>query len=54
MNIIPIGDWNLKLANLLSFNGLFAVLLLIVLKIVFCVLGAAAVAGAKKLLTKGC
>ena len=54
MNIIPIGDWNLKLANLLSFNGLFAVLLLIVLKIVFCVLGAAAVAGAKKLLTKVC
>ena len=52
MNIIPIGDWNLKLATLLSFNGLFAVLLLIVLKIVFCVLGAAAVSGVKKLLKK--
>ncbi len=38
MAVLPIGEWNARLSSLLSLNGLWSVLLLIVLKILFCTL----------------
>lgn len=38
MAVLPIGEWNARLSSLLSLNALWSVILLIVLKILFCTL----------------
>lgn len=40
MAVLPIGEWNARLSSFLSLNGLWSVLLLTALKILFCTLAA--------------